>query len=68
MNGKGSKSRITNHRLFNNNFECIEWRPKGSYCLNCGSSIHPETIKRRPDLFIKNADGSIEHKNECNFN
>lgn len=65
--GKGSKSRITDKKAFDINYENIELRPRWTYCMSCGDSISSHDLEYHFDGFNFYPDGHVEHK-ICNFN
>ena len=69
MNGKGSNPRpFSSYKQYLSNFDEINWNKKGDYCFNCGQRIDKFSLTSQPWLYILHSDGSIEHKNNCNFN
>lgn len=67
QNGKSDKPRNCFSKQFKDNYESIEWRDKGSFCHNCGSSIKKENLTYRKESYIFYSDGNIAHVN-CNYN
>ena len=59
--GKGSKPRPYNINNYENNYESIEWRRKGTYCYDCGKSFN------KNDIIEYYSDGHA-HCVKCNFN
>jgi len=61
QNGKGDSRRKENLNQIIQNWDQIEWRDKGTYCINCGNSFFPKQKR------ILNSDGTTECI-ICNFN
>lgn len=59
---------MINSKKYVENYDEIDFRPRNSYCCECGASIKQEDLESRPDLYLKYEDGHIAHKIGCNFN
>lgn len=69
MNGKGSSPRNCFSKKFKENYEEIEWREKGAYCMECGNTfLKPYDEKHLTTL----SDGTewwiCSKTNECSRN
>lgn len=49
--GKGSKSRITDKKAFDANYDEIQWLP-GIECFDCGAIIKKENLETHPENYI----------------
>ena len=62
---KGSKPRPVNKRVYDSNWDEIDWNP--IYCFNCDLRIKKEMLENFPELYERYEDGEVSNK-ECNFN
>jgi hypothetical protein len=61
QSGKGSKPRPYNLRKFEEGYEEIEWRERGTFCEECGRTFRPEDER----LFDTDNSAKCVH---CNWN
>jgi hypothetical protein len=52
---------------YRNNYDDIEWRKRGTYCIVCGMDVIESGAILNKNLYLVHDDGSVEHVN-CNFN